>query len=305
MNVLFSSDDNYARHMGVAMVSLLSHNTDVEKIRLFVIDNHISKSNIEKLNLIVDRFENAEISYIPFETFENQLHLDLAWPISLSSYARLFVAEVLPADVNRVLYLDCDVIINGSLSEFWNTDLDGMCLGAIQDMVPSHSKEAVGLLADQPYFNAGVLLFDLTLWRQLGIGSACLDYIASHGGRVTHHDQGVLNGILKGQWKRLPLNYNVMTIHFMMSHDKSKKIFPDASSFYTKAEIANAISRPFILHFTPSFTSHPWERNCKHPMRSLYVDVLKMTPWKDYPLEKDKNPWYVRFLNWRYRELPF
>ena len=154
MNILFSSDENYARHMGVAMVSIMQHNGDVEKIRFFVINNRILSSTIEKLESLVQGYKNAEIFFIPFESYEKKLHLNLAWPISLSSYARLFVGEMLPDKVEKVLYLDCDIVICGSIGALWNTNLNGKCLGAIQDMVPSQTKASVGLLPEDPYFNA-------------------------------------------------------------------------------------------------------------------------------------------------------
>ena len=60
MNVLYSSDDNYAQHMGVSIYSLLRHNAEFENIRLYVIDNDISPANKDKLREMVSRFSNAD-----------------------------------------------------------------------------------------------------------------------------------------------------------------------------------------------------------------------------------------------------
>ena len=68
MNILFSSDDNYARHLGVAIISILQRNRDVNKIRFYVINNNISHNNVEKLKLLVGEYGNAEIVFIPFGT---------------------------------------------------------------------------------------------------------------------------------------------------------------------------------------------------------------------------------------------
>ena len=305
MNIIFSSDDNYARHLGVAIYSILQHNKTVETIHFYVINNRIHHSNTDKLELIVKEYENADISFIPFDSFENQLHLNLSWPISLSSYARLFIGEVLPEKIDRVLYLDCDVVVNGSIEELWDIDLKGNCLGAIQDTIPSKTKSEVGLLHQQSYFNAGVLLIDLEQWRSKEIGRKCLDFIASHKGRVKHHDQGVLNGVLKEQWERLPLKFNVMTIHYVLSQSRIHRFYNDKAPFYNADEVYDAIKSPVILHYTPSLTSRPWEKNCKHPLQNVYKDYLDCTPWKDYPLIKDNSPWYVHLINLRYRYLPF
>ena len=304
MNILFSSDDNYARHMGVAIYSILLHNADVEMIRFFVIDNRISQPNIEKLKSVVHGFKNADISFFPFDKYENQLHLNLTWPISLSSYARLFIGEVLPEEIDRVIYMDCDIVVDGSLKELWDEDLKDNCLGAIQDIVPYKTKTAVGLLPNQPYFNAGVLLIDMTRWRKRFIGKQCLSFIESHEGRISHHDQGVLNGILCEQCKRLTLKYNVMTIHFILPQYKITRLFKDEAVFYDAVEIEEAVNNPFILHFTPSLTNRPWERNCCHPLRYKYCQLLLNTPWGKMPLVKSNNPWYVHLFNLRFRFLP-
>lgn len=290
--------------MGVAIISILQHNRDVERIRFYVINNQITPSNLEKLEMVVNEYDNAEISFIPFEYIEKHLHLSLSWPISLSSYARLFVGEVIPIEVKRIFYLDCDVVVNGPLSDLWNTNLYGKCIGAVQDTIPSRTKASVGLSSKQLYFNAGVLLIDLKQWREDNIGKKCLNFIESYNGCVTHHDQGVLNGVLNGQWKNLPLKYNVMTVHYMLSQSNILRYYKDEAPFYDVLEINEAINNPIIIHYTPSFTNRPWEENCHHPLRECYSRILAISPWSDSPLMRDKTPWYVRLINWRYRFFP-
>lgn len=303
MDFLFSSNDNYARHLGVALYSLLANNANNQLIRCFIVDNDISSDNLLKLQQIVSSFTNAEVLFVPFDKWSNNLHLDMPWPISISCYARLFVGDILPKDSNRVIYLDCDMLVNGDLSELWNIDLGDSIVGAVQDQVPASVKNAVGLDAFDRYFNSGMLIIDLKKWREMNIGEKCLKFIDLHHGNVIHHDQGVLNGILQKLWYRLPLKYNVMTIHYIISIDGIQKYFRDKSSFYEENEIVEAKRSPIILHFTPSFTTHPWEQNCKHPLSFLYMETLNKTPWSGFPLVKDKNPWYVKLLNWYYRNI--
>ena len=66
MNILFSSDDNYARHLGVAIYSLLTNNANVADLRIFVVDNNISAANINKLQQITAAFDNVKLIFIPF-----------------------------------------------------------------------------------------------------------------------------------------------------------------------------------------------------------------------------------------------
>src|SRR5262249_44225277 len=93
--------------------------------------------------------------------------------------SKLFIVELLPPDVHRVLYLDCDIIVRGDVEGLWNYDLYDSVVGAVED--PNmHYKEKLGLLPGQPYFNAGVLLVDLDRWRAGRVGPRALNFLHSH-----------------------------------------------------------------------------------------------------------------------------
>lgn len=305
LNVFFSSDDHYAQHLGAAMQSLLQNNQDFTVIRLYIIENEISASSKEKLCAIAEKFLNAQIIWISFDAWKSRLQLNMTWSISMSSYARLFVADMVPVDMDRILYLDCDMIVCDSLQRLWNTDLRGCALGAVQDTISNTTKAAVGLAPEEQYFNAGMLLIDLAKWREQNIGSKCLSFIQERNGSVVHHDQGVLNGVLRNQWFRLPLCDNLMTIHFIFNRERILDYYGENAVFYLDNEIVNAKEHPVVLHYTPSFTSRPWCQDCKHPRKALYWENLNKTPWKGAKPEKSKDKWYVKLINWRYRNLPF
>lgn len=305
MNVVYSSDDNYAQHLGASISSLLMHNNNVDEVNIFVVDNEISEENKRRIEEIVSPYACCSLTWISFEKWKEKLHLNMPWPIALSSYARLFVGSMLPADIERILYLDADTIICSDLHELWNAQLEEMVLGAVQDCVGDRVKVVIGMECNEKYINAGVMLIDLKKWRRLNVEQRCLDFIAEKQGEVIHHDQGVLNGVLRKQIKILPLVNNVMTIHYVFSLRKIRKYFGDNSEFYDEREIKEAKSNPVILHFTPSFTSHPWEKGCCHPYATLYWKALENTPWANAELQKRGAKWYVNLYEWRYRTLPF
>lgn len=272
LNVIYSSDDNYAQHMGVSIYSLLDSNRDFEHINIFIVDNGIKDDNLEKLNHLENSFDNAELHFIPFEKWKKQLNLNMQWSISVSSYARLFISEMLPENIERIIYLDCDMIICKSLREMWVTDLGGAVLGAVQDSVSGSTKKAVGLNDDTSYFNAGMLLVDLIAWKNQHMGEKCLKFISDRNGSVTHHDQGVLNGVLNGSFCKLPLENNIMTIHYIFSREQILRYFGEEAPFYSEDEISSAKKNPTIIHYTPSFTSRPWVKGCKHPLKESLLE---------------------------------
>ena len=305
MNILFSSDDNYAQHLGVLIYSLLSANAEAGPIDLYVIDNEISETNRIKIESVVGYFSNATVTFIPFKKWRNSLTLDLAWDISLSAYGRLFVGSILPQNVDRVIYLDCDMIVRNSLNQLWSADIGQYIIAAVQDDVTDGTKAAVSLRPEEQYFNSGMLLIDLKKWREQKIEDKCLAFIKERNGRVIHHDQGVLNGVFCNNWYRLPVECNLMTIHYMFNRKQILKYYGEHSEFYSESDIAGAKESPVILHFTPSFTSRPWVRGCKHPLQSLYWKTLSQTPWAGAKPQKDKSKWYIKLINLRYRLLPF
>jgi len=305
MNFLLSSDNNYAQHLGVTIYSLLDKNRAVDHICLWIVNNKISSDNKNKLSGLVSQFSNADIEWIDFGKWEEKLSLNMSWPISVSSYARLFIGSMLPKSVDRIIYMDCDMIVCDDLSGLWNTELGTDMIGAVQDDINDKVKGAVGLQPNDPYFNAGMLLIDLKRWRAEDMEEKCLKFINDRNGQVKHHDQGVLNGLLVNKWMRLPLNYNLMTIHYFFSLRQIKKYFNDHAVFYTKQEIESAKANPVILHFTPSFTSRPWVEGCAHPLKELYKKSLMRTPWRGAKNTVDNSKLYLKIINWRYRNLPY
>lgn len=300
INILLSSDDNYARHMGVVIYSVLTTNTDVAAIRFFIVNNGISQENKEKITEMVQPFSNAEVNYIDFGPWEKHLQLNMLWNISMSSYGRLFVGEMLPKDVNRILYLDCDMLVCDSLCELWRTEMGNNVIGAVMDYVPFQTKKGVGLSNDELYFNAGMLLINLDLWRKFNIGKVCLDFINKRHGNVLHHDQGTLNGVLKKRWFKLPLKYNVMTINYVLpdrQHHKRAK----EKNYFSEEEVLSAKSSPVILHFTPSYTTRPWVSGCVHPLKHLYWNTLRLTPWANSTPEKDTRRLLLRWYEFLLR----
>lgn len=303
--ILYSSDDNYAQHMGVSIYSLLNTNRNFLLIHIYIIDNAISKNSKTKIYQIIQKFSNVTLHYIPFEKWKNKLSLKMEWNISLSSYARLFVGTMLPNNIDRILYLDCDTIVCGSLRSLWKMELESKVLGAVQDCVANETKIAVGLNPTQKYFNVGVLLINLGLWRKMNIEYECINFIEQHKGKVRHHDQGVINGVLSENIFPISLKYNLMTIYYIFNRKKILKYYGESASFWKEEEIDIAKKNPIILHYTPSFTCRPWVKGCCHPLSYLYWKCLFNTPWKGVQPEKNHTKWYIRFIEWRYRTLPF
>lgn len=302
LNIVYSSDNNYCSYMGVSILSLLENNKNFNSINLYVIDNNISDENKTKLKKMVESYKR-NIIFINFEKYKQYLNLNMQWNISISSYARLFICSMLPSNIDKVLYFDCDTLILDDLNELWNEELMDFYVAGVCDTVPSNIKQSIGLNNTDFYINAGILLVNLEKWREDNLEKKLLNFIQNHNGSVVHHDQGVINGVIKNK-KILPLKYNLMTSYLMMSRDDIIKYYNVEDYFYDQNEIDYAIKNPVCIHFTPGFTTRPWMKGCKHPMAYLYWDYANKTPWKDNKPQKDNSKLYIKIINFIYRELP-
>lgn len=300
LNVVYSTDDNYAQHTGVSIISLLDNNRHFLNIEIYIIDNNISAENRDKLVSIVDKY-NRKLTFIDFSEYENKLKLNMEWSISISAYARLFLSDMLPSHINKVLYYDCDTIIVDKLDEIWNEDISNYFLAGVKDTVNSNIKIAVGMNKNDDYINSGMLLINLRKWRKDNITDKFLGFIEQYNGKVTHHDQGVINGMLNGFIKILPLKFNVMTVFYTMKREEIIKYYNIDGDFYSEDEINEAINYPVYIHFTPGFVSRPWVRGCKHPKKQLYWKYISISPWSDFKCIKDSSKFQVKAINWLFK----
>lgn len=300
--VVYSTDKNYCMHLGISIVSLLENNTEFDDIEIYVIEREIGSNNKKILFNIVNKY-NRKILFIKFSDVESRIKLNLSSSKPRSIYARLFISNLIPERIEKVLYLDCDTIINKSLCKVWNTDIENYYVAGVQDIVSNKYKSIIGMKENDKYINSGVLLINLKKWRMMDIEERFLDFIELYKGEVPHHDQGVINGVCKGNIFILDPQYNVNTNCYLFNNDEIKDIYK-IKNYYEKDKVEYGKNNPTILHFTPGFMNRPWVKGCKHPKRELYLKYKRETCWKNIGLEEDKRNWKIKLLSNLYYILP-
>lgn len=118
---------------------------------------------------------------------------------SKETYFKLLIPEVIPKEIDRLLYIDVDIIINGEIRGLYNTDLKGKLLAVHEDYFVNrfeleHKKE-LGLGENGLYFNAGVMLFNLEKFRKIYDKQKIFDYIDKNKAIIKYHDQDIFNGL--------------------------------------------------------------------------------------------------------------
>lgn len=301
--VTYSADDNYAKYLGASMLTLLEHNRDFARIVVFALDCGMQEESREKLRHIAAQYQR-EIRFIPMQDAVNSLDLHLgAHKIAVASYARLFLANVLPEECDRVLYLDCDTIVLDSLREMWNTPLGDSLIAGVQDTVDSYFLDVIGLEKTIPYFNAGILLIHLKRWREENLFSRFEEIIRRFDGNVPHHDQGTINATCAARRTLLPVRYNLTANLYSFPSSTVKQIY-FLDSFYSQEEIDAAIAHPAIVHFTTGLLGRPWEENSRHPQRDAYAAAMAATPWGEQPLLPDSRYFGLKAFTFVYEHCP-
>lgn len=274
LDVVFSCDENYVMPAGVMLCSLFENNQDA-LIRVHGL--YRGKGDfLAPLQTLCERYGG---SFIPYEMSKIELpslpvyQKSQRADITVSAYYRLFVAEVLPADLDKVLYLDCDIVVESSIKDLWEVNLDGYPLGAVPDNQNSnvHLTNRLGYNVNDGYFNSGVLLINLNYWREHNVLKSFKDYIAENYYNLQHHDQDVLNHEFHGLKMELPIRYNFLTSLMY----KEKYIHVSCSYF---DQISEAYVHPCIIHYCG--TDRPWYSNSTHPMKAYWYKYQNLTEWK-------------------------
>lgn len=290
MNIVYSSSDSYAEICGVSLLSCLENNQQEDEIHVFVVDNNISIDNKNKLIEVCEKYKR-HLFFIPSIDLDAITHTKVytgRW--NIGTFFRLFLGSLLPESVERVIYIDCDMIIRHSLHEVYNVDLGECVIAGADDCRSDLYRIEIGEKPGDVYINNGFLVIDLKKWRELNIERQCVEYISKHNGDITYMDQGVSNSLLgsKGLIKELPPIYNSQRIFFDFSYKDLLKL-RKPEHHCSEEEYNIAIKDPIIIHFTPVFITgtRPWQIKDNHPFTCEYRKYKEMSPWKNLPYRKD------------------
>lgn len=308
MNLLFASDDNYAPLLGVTIQSLLDNNkNDFDEISMYVLDGGISTINKNKLYEIISKFNiSVNLVYVEHDNINDVVGIDIKATRALSTYARLFVCSLLDESIDKIIYLDCDAIISGSLKELWNINISDYYFGAVLDACPKYVNTILNLPRDGEHYNAGLLLINLKKWREDNLEKKFLDFIIENDGEVFHNDQGILNVICKDNILKIHPKFNILSPFFEVGYENVLKWY-NITDYYTKELFNESLENPVFIHLTTFVNGRPWFSNAKnHPLREKFDYYANRTPFSDDEIYvEDNRGFYGKFFSWAYRHLPY
>lgn len=289
MEIACSTDRNYLKYCITMLLSLFDHN-EGKGIRVHLLANALTDEELAKVRSVVEKHGADFASYDVDNLLLDTLPKGQYGYITPTTYARLFLSILLPQEVKRVIYLDCDLLVMDSLQPLWEYPLDeGYEIGAVEDSCSANegyynrlhlSKEA------HRYFNAGVLLIDLEAWRQADFVGRAKALLGRKDLQLDYADQDVLNVLSVGKTKYLPFRFNLQ--------EPMLRVYMPEINVEAQRAIVKSLSIPVIIHFT--YILKPWNYTSFHPYKRHFYYYFDQTEWSGERPSPSWREWLRKWL---------
>jgi len=251
--IVLAADDNYSIPLGITMLSILMNSNNPVEIEFFVLENKISITKKEQIRELVLGY-GAAIQFFGVSDFLDNYNLPEMRHLNKSAYSRLFIPKII--DRKKVIYLDTDIIVNLDLQVLLNKDISTYLLAAVPE------PESAKIIFERDdfelvdYFNSGVMLINIELWKQSMITEKALNFIDNYPEKIKSADQDVLNYVCSKQWMKIENIYNYEITYNEPSSPNGAK----------------------IIHYIGS--TKPWHYSYPNNFKA-YKKYADLSPWKN------------------------
>lgn len=252
MNILMAVDSAYVKHAKVTIFSVAYHNP--EHLCLYLLHSGLKQGELQSLGNFVRRRCHGELIPV-FLDREQFKKLPIRGHFSRETYYRIYAPYLLPAAVERILWLDADLVVKKSLKSLYEKDFDGKCLIACENAKDSVEESVRRLgLKRAKYFNAGVLLMNLKAMREYADKERLEAFVYDNLSLFLWQDQDILNLFFEDSCLFADSRYNCQV--------------PAGESFEEKA-----VQEAAVLHYVGGLK--PWSHAYIWKIREYYGFYLK------------------------------
>lgn len=257
--VFFATDDNYIPYLAVCLQSIKENRSRNYKYEIYILNTGVNGADAEKIERLAENDFNISFVDVSEKLGELSDKLQLRDYYTHTTYYRLFIARMFP-EYEKALYLDCDVVVTGDVSELYFTDIGENLVGAIPDQSVNfyepfmlYVNEVLGVTPEK-YFNAGILLMNLKKFREVDFYSQFSDLLQRYK-FIVAQDQDYLNVICKDKVHYIGREWNTMPI------------------------ASNACKNPKLVHY--NLTRKPWHHN-DVLFQEFFWEYAKKTEYYDF-----------------------
>lgn len=263
ISVVLACDDHYVVLLAALLKSIEMNHVSEEMVDIYIVDDQIAKSSknrlissleLKKLNLIWLKMSEIIPEGVVLPLVNN------SYP--LNTYIRLLIPYFIPKEVERIIFIDVDMIMLDDISNLWKIDTGEYVIGAVSDTIGPVAKtigegienyKELGLNPDEKYFNAGLQLINLTKWLEQDITQKTFDAINNNKKYAALGDQYGLNIALCGNWYEIDKLWNCFSV--------------------------NTDPKPSLIHY---FHRKPIYKTYANNYKDEFFYYLKKTAWKDF-----------------------
>ncbi len=266
-NICFSLDENYCEQLAVAITSLLLNSDEDDSFSFYVLNENISEESRIKIRAL-KKIKDFEISFIDIDSkyFSDFPIPKYKWPecknstISRPAYFKYVIANEL-AHLDKVLYLDCDLLIINSLKELYNIDIGDNYAAMVQDVETEKLSESFQI---SNYFNTGVMLINLKKWREEQLKDRLIKATYENIDRILFADQDVFNIVLDNKVMKLSKRWNYQ--FFLSTKEDNIRLYHNFDAYN-------------IIHYAGQ--NKPWNQPYNSVIFDEYYNILQQTPFKN------------------------
>lgn len=306
LNILCQSSDFYAPLCGVMLESLFYNNQDIETIKVYLISGGIDKKNLFKLDALSEKY-HREIEIIDGVPIVQKIkdYGCAEYRGSYATYFKVFFPDYINEDIDRLLYLDCDIIIDDSLKELLNIDMQGKSMAMALELIPKNYLNNIIEFKGNHYYNCGVMLFDCKAYIEHDVPAKIIYHVNNCRSKYATADQDLFNFVAGDDIFTLDLKYNFQ--HDCLSYgsvDMTKKIY-DVEDYYSEEEFNNALKGAVVYHYSEgAISSRPWWKNSNSMVVDKWDKYLAQSPWNDFEKSKEHIDLFHKFRRVLYKILP-
>ena len=278
IDVVINTDDKYLQHAMVMLCSLYENNLQ-HVINVHVLHKNLSTISMNYLLELSERYNNKTLFYTIDDKILEGVQFRKNRPLSVAAYYRLLLSSVLPQTLEKVLYLDCDMIIMQDIQEIFSIEIGNFALAATLDNFPYSEQHRLQLHMEvgERTFCSGIMMVNLKYWRENNVEPGLLEYAKRHREVVFLHDQDVLNYYFKKKWFLLPPKWNRSAGQLRAERIPLYKIF----------DLIAYVKKPMVFHYS-SVGVKPWY-DAHTPERNLYLKYLHQSKYKEVVFDKKSN----------------
>ena len=261
MNILVTLDANYIPYLNVMITSLLNHNRDCY-FHVYLLHSSVGEEGVKgtrsilgtKGELIMINADNINLEGAPTTS---------RYPKEI--YYRIFAAMYLPDTVDRILYLDPDIIVNGSLEKLYELPMENYCFAAASHtgtFLRKINELRLDMDEEALYINSGVMLMNLNLLRKEQNIEEVFDFIEKRKNQLILPDQDIISSLYGTKIYALDtFRYN-MTENLFMLH----------APFEKKLDLEWVRNNSVIIHYCGR--NKPWKENYIGVLNTFYEETV-------------------------------